>query len=300
MVTEATACETATPGWNDLARESIAKWIHGSGGSGISYHLLNTEFDPPGRFFTNNSLMGRHRDPLAVLLPASDMIAKSAAASRQTKNWCSHSWPLSNTFILEAHPEHNRKHKHPTWLLAAWKRVSSHRTAAVFWRSVNPKEAPGYTDRILFSIELHLIRNMISASIIQSLSDLHHHLLLIRHNCVKFNGPGSDDGIVTRDFEAQVEEVLLQLIMNTASTTMTTARTTSPVPPAVLCLARPADTVQPTTDPVAPIPQAAAPTAATSITVTTTSCYQGACGGTRRRPDFRSNNSCYCRTSSTR
>lgn len=53
---------------------------------------------------------------------------------------------------------------------------------------------------------------------IVSWCDLHQRLGLICHNCVKFNGRESDYGVVTREFESYVEEVLLQLIGATSRT----------------------------------------------------------------------------------
>ena len=268
MVTEATECEAALLAEIALLEKALTDDSMDQAETASVDHMLNTEFAPPDRFYTISSLMGRLREPLAVPLPpTSSRRALQLHGKRKTD---AHTLDRYQTLLaLEAHPEYNRKHNDPTRLVAAWKRVSSHRTAAVFRRSVNPKEAPGYTDRILFPIDLQLIRKMISASIIQSYSDLHHHLLLICHNCVKFNGRESDYGIVTRDFEAQVEEVLLQLVMNPAPTT--TARTTSPMPPAVSQPAQPpAVPAQPTSDSAAPQPPTATPATAGSTTASAT------------------------------
>lgn len=84
--------------------------------------------------------------------------------------------------------EYTKEHAQPAALLALWKRISAHRSAAVFRRSVNPKEAPGYAERILFPMDLNLIRKMIIARQIKSYSQLHQRLGLICHNCVKYNG----------------------------------------------------------------------------------------------------------------
>jgi hypothetical protein len=269
MVTEAKECEAALLADIALLEKALANESMDQTETNSVDQILNTEFAPPDRFFTISSLIGRLRDPLAVPLPPTSSrralqqqhhLQQQQQGKRKTD---AQALDRYQTLLeLESHPEYNRKHDDPTQLVAAWKRVSSHRTAGVFRRSVNPKEAPGYTDRILFPIDLQLIRKMISASIIQSYCDLHHQLLLICHNCVKFNGRESDYGIVTRDFEAQVEEVLLQLIMNTASTT---TRTTSPMPPASQPTPPPM-AQQPVPTPVAP-PPAATPTTASSITV---------------------------------
>jgi hypothetical protein len=51
-----------------------------------------------------------------------------------------------------------------------------------------PAPAPGYKERILFPMDLSLVRKMIVARMIKSFSSLHHRVALICHNCVKFNG----------------------------------------------------------------------------------------------------------------
>lgn len=73
-------------------------------------------------------------------------------------------------------------------LLTVWKKINSHRTAVVFRRPVNPKEAPGYSTRILFPMDLSLIRKMIVSKTITTLEQLHKWIGLICHNCVKYNG----------------------------------------------------------------------------------------------------------------
>jgi len=55
---------------------------------------------------------------------------------------------LRQILRLDGNPEYRRRHTDPTKLLAAWKRISSHRTAGVFRRPVRDGEAPGYTERI--------------------------------------------------------------------------------------------------------------------------------------------------------
>ena len=48
--------------------------------------------------------------------------------------------------------------------------------------------APGYKERILFPLDLSLLRKMIVARMIKSFASLHQRVALICHNCVKFNG----------------------------------------------------------------------------------------------------------------
>lgn len=235
--------------------------------------LLAYELTPPDRFFSISALLGRMRDPLAPPLPPNSTVAaaRAAAAAAQPLKKKKSTTPTGGTstptnsyhvddektkaldrcrqlLTLDSHPEFWRKHTDSAQLLAAWKRLSSHRTAAVFRRPVNPKEAPGYTDRILFPIDLSLIRKMIVASLIQSWADLQMRLQQICHNCVKFNGRTSDYAIVTRDFEAHVEEVILQLVHTSSA-------------PAVISAA-PKSSIQPTAEVAVATTKAAAPAAA--------------------------------------
>jgi len=99
-----------------------------------------------------------------------------------------------------------------TALLAVWKRISNHRTAAVFRRAVNAKEAPGYSDRIPFPIDLSLIKKMITCGQIETFEELHQRIGLICHNCVKFNGRESDYALLTRDFESYVDDSFLDVL----------------------------------------------------------------------------------------
>ena len=99
-----------------------------------------------------------------------------------------------------------------TALLALVKRISNHRTATVFRRAVNPLEAPGYTDRILFPIDLTLIKKMVICGYITTFEELHQNIGLICHNCVKFNGRDSDYSMLTREFENYVDDSFLDFM----------------------------------------------------------------------------------------
>jgi hypothetical protein len=89
---------------------------------------------------------------------------------------------------LESMADYRNEHESPIVLLALWKKISTHRTSVVFRRPVNPKEAPSYADRILYPMDLSLIRKMIVARMVKSYADLHIRIGLICHNCVKYNG----------------------------------------------------------------------------------------------------------------
>mmetsp|Transcript_2609 Transcript_2609/g.3951 ORF Transcript_2609/g.3951 Transcript_2609/m.3951 type:complete len:335 (-) Transcript_2609:251-1255(-) len=252
MVSEAKSCETLLEQEIQLLEKALASEdsLLDAEKSSVD-RMINIEFTPPDRFFTISTLLGRLREPLAPPLPPNSAIAasrlksqhnilqpptkkKKTNASVATSNSSAgipteadsnnsnnvrvnsndkiHVERLKQLLKLDGNPEYRRRHTDPTKLLAAWKRISSHRTAGVFRRPVRDGEAPGYTERILFPIDLSLIRKMIMSGMIISWADLHQRLSLICHNCVKFNGRESDYGIVTREFESYMEEVLLQLI----------------------------------------------------------------------------------------
>mmetsp|Transcript_20332 Transcript_20332/g.56627 ORF Transcript_20332/g.56627 Transcript_20332/m.56627 type:complete len:142 (-) Transcript_20332:223-648(-) len=76
------------------------------------------------------------------------------------------------------------------------------------------QDAPGYDQRILFPIDLSLVRKMITSRVVSSFADLHIRIGMICHNCMKYNGRESDYGVVTRDFEAMVDDLILQAVYN--------------------------------------------------------------------------------------
>jgi hypothetical protein len=180
--------------------------------------MLASEFTPPDQCWTVSALLGRLREPLATPLPPNTTIMRVVQQPEANKKKTPQALfdKHKALFALESHDNYLRQHTDATVLLALWKRISSHRTAAVFRRPVNPKEAPGYTDRILFPIDLSLIRKMIVARIIVSYKDLHQRVGLICHNCVKYNGRESDYAVVTREFEAYVDEVMVQTVITAA------------------------------------------------------------------------------------
>ncbi|KAI2497753.1 bromodomain-containing protein [Fragilaria crotonensis] len=148
MVTEATECEAALLADIALLEKALVNESMDQAETTLVDQILNTEFAPPDRFFTISSLLGRLREPLAVPLPPTS----SRRALQQQHHQQQQQQGKRKTdaqaleryqslLELEAHPEYHRKHDDPTQLVAAWKRVSSHRTAGVFRRSVNPKEA---------------------------------------------------------------------------------------------------------------------------------------------------------------
>lgn len=99
-------------------------------------------------------------------------------------------------------------------LLALWKKISTHRTSLVFRRPVNPREAPGYAERILFPMDLSLMRKLIVGGVIRNYKGVAQRVHLICHNCVKYNGRESDYALVAREFETVASEYIFSAVCN--------------------------------------------------------------------------------------
>jgi hypothetical protein len=113
---------------------------------------------------------------------------------------------------IRDHPDYVVEHDDTDRLLAVWRKVSTHRSSLVFRRPVNPKDAPGYTDKVHFPMDLSLIRKLILSRTIRSYRDFVRHVHLIGHNCVKYNGRESDYALVTREFESYASEYVLAAV----------------------------------------------------------------------------------------
>lgn len=216
MVSEAMMCEEALENEIKQIEDALKSPPDSEAGKRIQY-MLDSEITPPDRFFTVSSLLGRLRDDLATPLPPNSIIPEMRARTglvppppkkKKKENpppdattdggdgMDAEAVSTSSTTLekqkkvlsLSQNPEYTKEHSEPTVLMSLWKKISSHRSSIVFRRPVNPKEAPGYTDRIVFPMDLSLIRKMIVARQIRSFSDLHQRLGLICHNCVKYNG----------------------------------------------------------------------------------------------------------------
>jgi hypothetical protein len=205
MVSEAKACEEALEREIKELEEGLKQQDEKISSVDI---MLETEVTPPDRYFTVSALLGRLRDDLAPPLPpnstlpalrAQHGILQPATKKKKSSNPNDSSAPAADAplsdlekqkrvLALEKNPEYTKEHPNPAALLALWKKLSSHRTSIVFRRPVNPKEAPGYTERIHFPMDMSLARKMIVARLIKSYSDLHQRIGLICYNCVKYNG----------------------------------------------------------------------------------------------------------------
>jgi hypothetical protein len=113
---------------------------------------------------------------------------------------------------IRTHPDYVVEHDDTDRLLAVWRKVSTHRSSLVFRRPVNPKDAPGYTDKVHFPMDLSLIRKLILHRTIRSYRDFVRYVHLIGHNCVKYNGRESDYALVTREFESYASEYVLAAV----------------------------------------------------------------------------------------
>ncbi len=113
--------------------------------------ILNTELTPLDRYFTVSSILGRLREPLETpLIP--HMNGNTAGENPKKKNKTSNAAQQTKqkalvdkyrkVVMLKEHNEiYTKVQTDNTSLLALVKRISNHRTAAVFRRAVNPKGA---------------------------------------------------------------------------------------------------------------------------------------------------------------
>ena len=195
MVQESTECEA-------LMLEDIRILEQALNGGGAKEDeialsmILESPLTPLDRYWTASALLGRLRQDLALPTLLSTTIASNASTNNSNKasttpqfaaeeeksfqELATSTNPLAKVYSQEVIPV-------PT-LLAVWKKISSNRAASVFKRPVRSEEAPGYAERILFPMDLSLIRKQIVANNIQTYMDLHVALGLISHNCVKYNG----------------------------------------------------------------------------------------------------------------
>ncbi|EJK67630.1 hypothetical protein THAOC_11312 [Thalassiosira oceanica] len=192
--------------------------------------MLATEFTPPDRYFTISALLGRLRQPLSLPYPPNSKLPdalKKGKKTEQEEKKRRLGLEKQRALIALDKDELYHREQEPSVLLALWKKISAHRTAAVFRKAVNPAEAPGYAERIEFPMDLSLIRRMIQGGLIKSISSLHLRLGLICHNCCKFNGRESDYARLTREFEEMVDDKVLEATRHAAVVEVKTAAATA-------------------------------------------------------------------------
>jgi len=193
--------------------------------------IIASDLSPLDRYFTVSALLGRLREPFDTPPPPHSGLARvrlnaiAALEKKKNKNQISALQTRKNQSVekynkmlklklpeLKLNDIYTQKQQNNAAMLALVKRISNHRTAAVFRRAVNPLEAPGYTNRILFPIDLTLIKKMVLCEYIQTFEDLYQHIGLICHNCVKFNGRDSDYSMLTREFENYVDDSFIDFM----------------------------------------------------------------------------------------
>jgi hypothetical protein len=205
MISEAKACEEALEREIQQLEEALKNEGPKDKKSALDI-MLESEITPPDRYFAVSALFGRLRDDLSTPLPPNSTLPALRAQhgllqpAQKKKKTASSNDSVAQQEVtndlekqkrllgLEQNPDYRKEHDSPAGLLALWKKISTHRTSVVFRRPVNPKEAPGYADRIIFPMDLSLIRKMIVARMIKSYADFHKSIALICHNCVKYNG----------------------------------------------------------------------------------------------------------------
>jgi hypothetical protein len=206
--------------------------------------MLESEVTPPDRYWTLSALLGRLRHDMTSPLPPNSQLpalrekaglqnlvmpkkkrtnsiavitgttgdGTGTTSGRSTPNIPADDSQFQRLSLVQNHPDYVVEHENPDKLLTVWRKISTHRSSLVFRRPVNPKDAPGYSDRILFPMDLSLIRKLIVARIIRSYHDLAQRIHLIGHNCVKYNGRESDYALVTREFESYACEYILTAV----------------------------------------------------------------------------------------
>lgn len=196
--------------------------------------ILDSLLTPMDQSWTAPALLGRLRGELAIPTLLS---AKGQPSTPQTEIVVGNDNPKALLDITK-HPMYTREHETPADILGCWKKIFSSKgecllnfflfvltvsltstviAAFVFKKPVKPEEAPGYTDRIKFPMDLSMVRKMIVSRKIKSFQQLHRNIGLISHNCVKYNGRDTDYGLVARTFECMADEMIRQAVLSKAT-----------------------------------------------------------------------------------
>lgn len=111
--------------------------------------MLQTEFTPPDRYFTVSALLGRLRYPMKLPYPPNSRLAAAVATKGNKKNDSPEQEKKKHRFALEKQKAlllldkneiYHREHPDTKELLTLYKKISAHRTAAVFRKPVNSLE----------------------------------------------------------------------------------------------------------------------------------------------------------------
>jgi hypothetical protein len=212
IISEAEACEAELLKEIELLEKASTDDAFGNDNPEVNA-ILESVLTPLDQYWTASALLGRLRDDMTLPRAPNAPVAPYAfaASSMHSKH---HSPMETSAFLaLQSIPAYTQTHDQPTQLLALYKKLSSHRSAFAFRKPVKDEEAPGYSDRIQFKMDLGLIRKLITTSIIVSYADFHKYTALISHNCVKFNGRENDYGMLAREFEQASDEMIRHAVL---------------------------------------------------------------------------------------
>ncbi|GAX14418.1 hypothetical protein FisN_11Hu123 [Fistulifera solaris] len=214
MVVEATECEEQLQ--SDIAL--LEKALESGETDEATNELLQNVLTPLDKYWTASSLLGRLRDDWTL---PSILVATEANESNENLNMLENQLrsPSSDRGaekLIEtlSNPIYTKEQPNTPILLGLWKKIYNHKASFVFKKPVRPEEAPGYIERIVFPMDLSMIRKLIVARTIKSYAELHQYIGLISHNCVKYNGRESEYGRVAREFEAAADELIRQAVEN--------------------------------------------------------------------------------------
>ena len=118
--------------------------------------MLSTEFAPPDRYFTVSALLGRLREPMKLPHPPNSRLhdhVSLANKSRKSNNDQEAEERRRRLALekqrallsLDKDVAYHAEQPDATALLALYKKISAHRTAAVFRKPVNPAEGKYHT-----------------------------------------------------------------------------------------------------------------------------------------------------------
>ena len=222
-ISEAKECEEAIK--KDIeALEKVLKEGDNPGSSAVVDEMIESPFTPLDRFWTASALLGRLRGVMAPpsLFHDPNRANSKATAKLAVPNGAKTSQEAQQLLDLLNHPAYTRTESAAN-ILVCWKKIFSNRAAVVFKKPVKDEEAPGYSERIQFPMDLSLVRKMIVTRHISNFQQLHSYIGLIAHNCVKYNGRETDYGIVARDFETMADEIIRQAVLNADSMSQVSA-----------------------------------------------------------------------------
>lgn len=210
IISEAEACEAELLKEIELLEQAAANPEASKDNPEVKA-ILQSVLTPMDQYWTASALLGRLRDDL--MMPRIPTAAASPYSLMPPAHSKHPAVDASSLLALQDIPAYTQKHDQPTHLLSLYKKLQSHRSALVFRKPVKDEEAPGYSDRIRFKMDLGLMRKLITAGTIASYQDFHQYTALISHNCVKFNGRESDYGMLAREFEQAADEMIRAAVL---------------------------------------------------------------------------------------